>query len=180
MLKRHRTRAAPRQAGRDVPGSGAAVYEIDGRLLIRTIDGSDGLGIERDDVDVIDGYDDTEADILGRAIVAAVDRAGEVPRPATWRSRSDYAAPLLAASPRRYRSYRAWQRAARHVSVDCGPDGWQISRLYPDLDHGGWQPADVDDDAHSRSARRRLPADAMPSDVGTAVLDCLQEPPLSV
>ena len=110
MFGRRRHRSDSHTTGRLVPGSGVAIYEIDGRLLIRTIDGSDSLGIERNDFEVIDNNADPE--VIGRAIVEAADRAREVPRPTTWPAQSEYAAPLLAASPRRYRSYRAWQDRA--------------------------------------------------------------------
>ncbi|MDT4975659.1 MAG: hypothetical protein QOG98_1417, partial [Pseudonocardiales bacterium] len=87
-----------------------SVYEIDGRLIVRTLDRSDGLGIERDEHVQIDGFPDVAAAALGTAVAEALDRAREIARPTSWRSLSEYAQPLLAASPGRYRSYRSWQR----------------------------------------------------------------------
>lgn len=177
MFGRRRERSDPDTTGRSVPGSGAAIYEIDGRLLIRTIDGSDSLGIERDDVQVIDI--DADREVIGRAIIEAADRAREIPRPTTWPTQSEHAASLLAASPRHFRSYRAWQRAARYVGVHARPDRWHVQRWYPDLNRGGWQPPDETDQSESHGATRLLPLSASPSDIGAEVIALLHEPPLA-
>jgi hypothetical protein len=177
MFGRRRDRSDSHTTGRLVPGSGVAIYEIDGRLLIRTIDGSDSLGIERNDFEVIDNNADPE--VIGRAIVEAADRAREVPRPTTWPAQFEYAAPLPAASPRHFRSYRAWQRAARYVHVQARPDHWHLQRWYPDLNRAGWQPSDETDQSGSHRAARRLPPSANPSDIGAEVIALLHEPPLA-
>jgi hypothetical protein len=58
------SRAKGNDAARSEVGS-CAVYEIDGRLLVRTVDMSDGLGIERDDTFSMDGFPDVDARIVG-------------------------------------------------------------------------------------------------------------------
>jgi hypothetical protein len=166
-----------REISGDVPGGGASIYEVKGRLLIRTVDGSDSLGIERNETVVIDGYPDVDAETLGRAVVAAVDQAREVPRPTTWPKLAEYAAPLLAASPGSYRSYRAWQREARHVSVTRRSKEWEIYRWRADLTRGSWGPAEAGGQDQRISAQGRLPRDAESAEVGTTVLALLAEAP---
>jgi hypothetical protein len=121
---------------------GCSVYEIDGRLLVRTVDQSDHLGIERDEVVALDGFPDVAATAVGAAVVEALNRTREIPRPTSWRRRSEHARPLLAASPGRYQSYRSWQRAARHVSVHATRDKISVTRWHPDLSRGSWLPAE--------------------------------------
>lgn len=159
----------------EVPGGGAAVYEVEGRLLIRTCDGSDGLSIERDETIAIEDYPDVDADTLGCAVVAAADQALEVSRPSTWRKLSEYAAPLLAASPGKYRSYRAWQQVARYVHITRTAEAWTVTHFYPDLTSGSWLPDESENQSQSDSVQGRLPRDATPAEVGAMVLIALAE-----
>lgn len=155
------------------------MYEIDGRLLIRTVDRSDGLGIERDEASVIDGFPAVRAEVLGAELVAALDRTLEIPRPSSWRRLSEHAQPLLAASPVRYRSFRSWQRAARMVGVSAGPDKISVRRWHPDLARGSWMPAaGVGRPVEDWPQQIELPALASPHDLGAAVLALLSQPAL--
>lgn len=115
----------------EVPGGGAAVYEVERRLLIRTCDGSDGLAIERDETISIEDDLNVDEETLGCAVVAAADKALEVSRPSSWWKLSEYAAPRLAASPGKYRSYRAWQRVARYVHITRTADAWTSHASLP-------------------------------------------------
>jgi hypothetical protein len=155
------------------------VYEIEGRLLIRTVDMSDGLGMERDDISTLDGFPGVAAAAVGATVVAALDRTREIPRPTSWRRRSEYSQPLLAASPSRYRSYRAWQRAARYVGVHAGPDGISVTRWHPDLSRGSWEPAeDVGRPVDGWPQEIKLPATASEDEIGGAVIELLGQPSL--
>jgi hypothetical protein len=156
-----------------------SIYEIDGRLLVRTLDRSDGLGIERDESTVLDGFPDLAPGAVGEAVGEALDRTVEVRRPASWRPSSECAQPLLAASPKRYRSYRAWQRAARQVSVHATLDKISVQRWHPDLSRNSWMPpADVGRPVEDWPQEIDLPASATPEEIGAAVLDVLRQPPV--
>jgi hypothetical protein len=103
------------------------------------------LGIERPNITVVDGFPDLDPNVLGQTISRLLWTAREVPPPATWPSIAECAAPLLAASPKRYRSVRQWQRAARSVSI--GPHDSQVIVERCRLDgRGGWCPAELESD----------------------------------
>jgi hypothetical protein len=156
-----------------------SVYEIDGRLLVRTVDQSDHLGLERAETIALDGFPEVPATAVGAAVVEALDRTREIPRPTSWRRLSGHAQPLLAASPSLYRSYRTWQRTARHVSVLAKPDKISVTRWHPDLSRGSWVPAaDVGRPVGDWPQEIELPAAASLQEIGTAVLDGLSQPSL--
>ncbi|MFI6504944.1 hypothetical protein [Nonomuraea typhae] len=144
--------------------------EIGGRLLLRVEDGCDGLGAERTDTHVIDGYPEINADDLGRTIIGLAATAEEVPRPSVWPDLSEYSKPLLSLSF--IRSFRQWQRSARCVRVVPLPAEWHVERWIPELGKGSWSPP-------PDSAVIVLPAEPEPLDLGEAVLTALHEPPLS-
>jgi hypothetical protein len=127
----------------------AAVYEIDGRLLIRTVHSCGGAGIDDEGISVVDGFPGVEAREFGEAVQAALALCREVPMPDSWPSTPDYARPFLEHSPRRYRSYRAWQRSARHASVTAAAESIRVERRHPDLGEAAG--------AHAvQSSRRRV------------------------
>lgn len=145
----------------------ASVYEIDGRLIIRTVHQSDRLGIESEQSRVLDGYPGISHQDIGLLVVDALQLTREIARPAAWGSLRNYAQPLLDLSPNRYRSYRAWLRVARHVSVRATAVEVSITRLQADPNRGGWNHnADNED-------RRTLPAGASSEAIGAAVADLL-------
>lgn len=179
MLKRWRSKAA----GAYVPGSGVSIHEVRGRLLIRTIDGSDGPGIERSDSDVIDGYPDVDAELLGRTVIEAMDRARTVLRPSTSTERSEAwnrpSNPLVTSSPGTYRSFRAWQRVARRVSVARTGEGWTAEVWAAELSSGGWQPVSAQEAEEILAVQHRLSRNASPAEVGAMVLNLLTYPPVA-
>lgn len=156
----------------------AAVYEIDGRLLVRTVNSCGGAGIEADAITVLDGFPDLEARQLGQAVQAALIQCREIPMPRTWPSTPEYARPFLELSPRRYRSYRAWQRAARYAFVTASAESIRAERRFPDLGRGAWgpMPASPADRAWTDDVAM---APAAPADIlGNALLTVLAAPPL--
>ncbi|GIH21365.1 hypothetical protein [Rugosimonospora africana] len=154
----------------------AAIYEIDGRLLVRTVDSWGGAGIEDKHTDVLDGYPDVMPDELGRIVQAALARCREVQPPSSWPPLRDYARPLLELSPRRYRSYRSWQRAARYAQIAEKAGSMRVERWLPDLGRGAWFPAS-DDPQDEWTYMTAVPADAGPAVLGAAVLTVLGAPP---
>ncbi|MEV4134773.1 hypothetical protein AB0J72_21695 [Dactylosporangium sp. NPDC049742] len=156
----------------------AAVYEIDGRLLLQTVHRSGRAGISERHVDVLDGYPDVTAEALGDAIGVALARSREIPWPASWPTMREVTAPHLASSPRRYRSWRSWQRAARYVSVHVTADAVHLRRWLPDLGGGGWEPRPVDAPGDGWTYDLTIGGDATPAGIGTAVLTLLESPPL--
>ncbi|MGQ0824839.1 MAG: hypothetical protein ACT4OX_07415 [Actinomycetota bacterium] len=104
---------------------GAAIYEIDGRVLIRTHDSAGDRRISRDvSASILDGYPDTSAAQVGHAVFSAVGDAQQVAPPLVWPRASGYNATLLAETVGDYKSFRAWQRAARCVNVAARADAW--------------------------------------------------------
>ncbi len=162
------------------PGSGVSVYEIDGRLILRVIDGSGGLGIERSESLLVDGFPDVDAVTLGDHVVSLAADVRSVELPASSSKLSEYARPLLDVSPGRYRSYRSWQRAARRVTVTVRPDAIRLVRMHADLGRGSWRPIDPD---HPRAAghpqQTVLDLSATAAAIGAAVLDLLAQPPIA-
>lgn len=190
MLRRRRSRAIEFDGSVDVPGSGVAIYEVQGRLLIRTMDGSGGLGIERLDAATIDGYPDVDTELLGQTVIDALESAREIPRPSSWTEMSDHtnrraagsnrpANPLVAASPGTYRSFRAWQRVARRVSVARTSESWTTVIWGAELSSGGWLPASGQEADEILSGQRRVPRDATPAEVGEMVMHLLTYPPIA-
>jgi hypothetical protein len=168
-----------RRSGDQVGVRSAVVSEIDGRLIVRTVDRSDGLGIERPELITTDGFPDLAASAVGELAIEALEQTREIPRPMSWPRRSEYAQPLLAASPGRYRSFRSWQRAARQVNVSASATEITLIREHPDLSRGSWGPAEsvarpVDDWPQHVT----LPPDASAADIGQALLAVLQQPSL--
>lgn len=162
-----------------VPGSGVSVHETEGRIILRVVDGWGGLGIERDENHVFDGYPDVDADRLGTMITEMLFEAREADRPERRRPISEYAAPLIAASPGRFRSHRAWQRATRYVSVSTGA-GLACHRFHADLGRGAWEAVSPDD---VRCAGYPQDVDlgsaTTSADLGAAVLQLLEQPPIA-
>lgn len=157
----------------------AVVSEIDGRLIVRTVDQSDGLGIERPELVTMDGFPDLAPSVVGDAVITALEQTREIPRPTSWPRLSDYAQPLLAASPGHYRSFRSWQRAARQVSVHASATEISVTREHPDLGRGSWMPAKtVARPVEDWPQRITLPLGGSPEDIGHAVLAVLQQPSL--
>jgi hypothetical protein len=152
----------------------AAVYEIDGRLLVRTVDSWGRAGIEDEHTDVLDGYPGVMPAELGRIVQVALARCREVQPPSSWPPLRDHARPLLELSPRRFRSYRSWQRAARHVQIAEKAGSVRVERWLPD--RGGWCPAS-DDPQNEWTYETAVPADAGPAVLGAAVLTTLEAPP---
>ncbi|MGH9124314.1 MAG: hypothetical protein ACRDZ8_06250 [Acidimicrobiales bacterium] len=72
---------------------------MDGRVLLRPVDGSGGLGIERNDTTTVDGFPGLNPRQLGEAVLVALATVWEIPRHEHWSATSAYAAPLLSASP---------------------------------------------------------------------------------
>ena len=83
----------------------------------------------------------------------------------------------MAQSPKRYRSYRSWQMAARYVSVRRIPDGWSMVRWHPDLGRGAWLPPAVESADDTYPQEIRLDGGAAAEALGQAVLDLLTQPP---
>lgn len=155
----------------------AKVYEIDGRLLIRTVNNCGGAGIEDGSTVVVDGYPTIAPDELGQTVQAALDRCRDVPMPSSWPPMRDYARPFLELSPRRYRSYRAWQRATRSVFVQANADSVRVQRQFPELGRGAWRPAATQAD-DTWTYEVVVTADAGTAALGSAVLKVLEAPPL--
>lgn len=155
----------------------AAVYETDGRLLVRTVDSWGGAGIEDKHTDVVDGYPGVMPDEVGRMVRAALARCREVQAPGAWPPLREYARPLLELSPRRCRSYRSWQRAARHVNVTGKAGSVRVQRWLPDLGRGGWYLAPSDPQSEC-IYDTTVPVDAGAAVHGAAVLTTLETPPL--
>ncbi|MEV4517723.1 hypothetical protein AB0K00_53290 [Dactylosporangium sp. NPDC049525] len=156
----------------------AAVYEIDGRLLVRTVNRCGHAGIEEKRTDIVDGYPGIEPGELGRTVQAALARCREVSWPTSWPLMRDYARPLLELSPRRYRSYRSWQRAARYASVRATEESVRAERWYPDLGRGGWEPIPSDPVEDEWTYEVVVPADVGLAGMGAAILTVLAAPPL--
>jgi hypothetical protein len=156
----------------------AAVYEIDGRLLVRTVHCCGRAGIEDDYTDIVDGSPGIEPGELGRTVQAALARCREVSWPSSWRPMRDYARPLLELSPRRYRSYRSWQRAARHASVRATEESVRAERWHPDLGRGGWEPIPSEPVEEEWIYEMVAPADVGLAGMGAAILAVLAAPPL--
>lgn len=162
-------------------GSGVHVYEVDSRILVRAVDGSDRMGIERDDQLAVDGYPEISAADLGRTVLDVAATVVEVPRPTSWPTRREYALLFITASPRRYRSWRQWQMAARSVSVHAGQREWELERMQPDLGRGGWLPVTRNRGELSNDGwpqKEAVPFDAPPQEMGAALLRLLEEPPM--
>ena len=79
----------------------------------------------------------------GRRVAIHVDRELAIDFESRGR-RLEHAQPLFDASPRRYRSFRSWQRRARHVDLAVRADGVRLARLHADLGRGAWLPAPAD------------------------------------
>jgi hypothetical protein len=168
-----------RRSGGQVQVRSAAVSEIDGRLIVRTVDRSGGLGIERSELVTMDGFPDLAPAAVGGLVVKALEQTREVPRPTSWPRLSEFARPLLVASPGRYRSFRSWQRAPRQVSVHASADEISLTREHPDLDRGSWMSADaVARPVEDWPQHITLLVGASPEDIGHAVLAILQQPSL--
>jgi hypothetical protein len=156
----------------------AKVFEIDGRLIIRTVNETpEGIGVVDDESVVLDGFPEVPVNLIGKAVKDALRRCRTVPRPNPWPLRSEFAAPLLALSPKRYRSYRAWLRASREATVRKTPNGLFVERLYPDLATGtrsstGYLPGY----GYQRTVQLQRNASAML--VGAAIVRVLQQPPV--
>ena len=155
----------------------AVVYEINGRLLVRTVDSWGRAGIENEYTVVVDGYPDLTPDEVGQTVQAALDRGREVQPPKPWPPLREYARPLLELSPRRYRSYRSWQRAARRVSVAEKAGSVRVERWLPDLGRGGWYPGSSDPQGEW-TYETVVPADVGPAVLGAACLTTLEAPPV--
>jgi hypothetical protein len=174
--RRHTSVMVDDHAIAGIPGSGVAVYETDGRLVLRVVDGSDGLGIERDENHVVVGLDELDPRSLGELVVSLAGQAQELVRPTSWPKLSEYAAPLIASAPTRHRSYRSWQRATRYVSVSLvGQVG--CTRLHADLSHGSWIPAGGEASAFPQ--RIELGSSTTSDEIGSAVMQLLVEPPIA-
>lgn len=155
----------------------AAVYEINGRLLVCTVDSWGGAGVENKPTVAVDGYPDVTPDKVGQIVQAALAQCREVQPPQPWPPPREYARPFLELSPRRYRSYRSWQRAARFVSVDVEAGSMLVQRWLPDLGRGGWSPVPADPPSEW-TYETVIPAEAGSAVVGAAVLTVLEAPPL--
>ena len=154
------------------------MYEIDGRLLVRTVNRCGRAGFEDEHTDVVDGYPGVEPGELGGIVQAALARCREVSWPSSWPPKRDYARPLLELSPRRYRSYRSWQRAARYASVCATDESVRAERWHPDLGRGGWEPIPSDPVGEEWIYEVVVPADAGLAGMGAAILMVLAAPPL--
>ena len=116
--------------------------------------------------------------VPGALIVVLLGSARVVDMPEWWPPLSEYAGPLLAAAPRRFRSHRAWQRASRHVSVELADGGVRAVRLHADLGRGAWLPAVVDDPRHAGYPQRLdLPSPPTSTAIGEAMARLLRQPP---
>ena len=159
-------------------GTGVAIYVIDGRVLIRTIDSDGGAPAPRTaSASIVEDFGNVEAEQIGAAVLGAARDAQRLEESTQPRA-SEYNASLLAETDGKYKSFRTWQRAVRHVNAAVHADRWQLTRLHPDL-KGGWTTARASDPAHADYPQRfdlQLYADA--DELGDAVMQLLAEPSL--
>ena len=155
------------------------VFEIDGRLLLQTVnETTQGIPVTGTVCEAIDGDPDVAPGALGEAALRALGQGRVVPHPGLGErpKAKDYAGPLLANSPKRYGSDRSWMRAAGACTrwrLTQRP--WWRARIRTSLTTAGGQ---------SRRSSRRATRDVSSfSSVrggcpGRAVLRALRQPPL--
>lgn len=163
-----------------VPGGGLAVYETAGRVIVRVVDGSDGPGVERCENHVVDGYPALDPAELATTMLELAATIRSIALPDQWPSLSAYSTPLVETAPRRFRSYRSWQRATRSISVAFDRDSVRLVRMHADLARGSWLPvsdSDLRAGGFSQRADLVLPTDV--STVGAAMFGLLAQPPIA-
>jgi len=121
---------APDDEATPLRSRGVSIYEIDGRLLVRTVDSAKGLGFERTSSAMLDGYPGVDPAALGQLVIDAATAVRAIPHPRQHSTPAHFGATLMAESPTRYRSHRSWQRAARHVSGALMLDRWALERWH--------------------------------------------------
>jgi hypothetical protein len=63
------------------PIAEATMYEVDGRLIVASVDRSpDGIGVARDPDATLDGYPEIVDDVIGQAVRGALAACRHVPR----------------------------------------------------------------------------------------------------